>query len=421
MIDAAAATSSQSKATKERMVGDKKISSPALSTTSSDAGSSTKKAGNGNFPNKPVDSRFTQQNLPAWQPILTPYNVIPGLIFVALTFISMGVFFLIKSDSLEEVKIPIDKVEEFTTNHNFPFMKGPIYQYFELEGFYQNELSYTKSVDWEQLKNPSILRNADCVGETNDPNVFPCGLIADSYLLDGPVTVGSIVFSSSSDNISWPKDTERYYNGSPKFSIAQGLVFPPKSWVAGVGKNPLNLNLHNDGSYITYPDLARGSFMNWMKIAGLPTFRKLYGKYDGDIAKGSYEIKFTSNSIYPQAKKYLVFSNLNWIGGKNPQLGFTYCITGCIFLACGLFFLVRHWRMPKNLSDKKKLSWLQITDSFDDLRKGSGSKAAGSRGFSPVENDLLESFGGTGVIGVDGEPEVMEMAQSDVEDEEEDL
>ena len=43
------------------------------------------------------DSAFRQQRLPAWQPILTPYNVIPTLFVLALVFIPLGTVFLIFS------------------------------------------------------------------------------------------------------------------------------------------------------------------------------------------------------------------------------------------------------------------------------------------------------------------------------------
>lgn len=42
----------------------------------------------------PLESAFRQQRLPAWQPILTPHNVIPTLFILAFIFIPLGVIFV---------------------------------------------------------------------------------------------------------------------------------------------------------------------------------------------------------------------------------------------------------------------------------------------------------------------------------------
>ena len=44
-----------------------------------------------------VDSAFTQQRLFGWQPILTPYNVLPVLFILGLIFVPLGVVFLTAS------------------------------------------------------------------------------------------------------------------------------------------------------------------------------------------------------------------------------------------------------------------------------------------------------------------------------------
>lgn len=45
-------------------------------------------------------------------------------------------------------------------------------------------------------------------------------------------------------------------------------------------------------------------FMVWMRTSALPTFRKLYGKLEGGLKKGSYVVRIKNNY------------NVNNFGGK---------------------------------------------------------------------------------------------------------
>ncbi len=47
-----------------------------------------------------VDFAFTQQRMKGWQPILTPYNVLPVLFILGLIFVPLGVVFLTASFSV---------------------------------------------------------------------------------------------------------------------------------------------------------------------------------------------------------------------------------------------------------------------------------------------------------------------------------
>ena len=51
-------------------------------------------------------------------------------------------------------------------------------------------------------------------------------------------------------------------------------------------------------SYTTdnIPDLSVDEhFQVWMRTAGLPTFRKLYGRFDSDLEAGIYDISITDS------------------------------------------------------------------------------------------------------------------------------
>lgn len=59
----------------------------------------------GNYANRPSNTAFTQQRLPAWQPMLSAGVVIPGFLLIGLAFIGIGVGLLITSRSIQVLEV----------------------------------------------------------------------------------------------------------------------------------------------------------------------------------------------------------------------------------------------------------------------------------------------------------------------------
>merc|ERR1712032_1452710 len=55
--------------------------------------------------NEPKNSKFKQQALPAWQPILTAGTVLPTFFVIGVAFIPIGVGLMYFSDTVKEVSI----------------------------------------------------------------------------------------------------------------------------------------------------------------------------------------------------------------------------------------------------------------------------------------------------------------------------
>lgn len=88
-----------------------------------------------------------------------------------------------------------------------------------------------------------------------------------------------------------------------------------------------------------------GHFIVWMRVAGLPKFRKLFGKIDKDLEAGT-KLKVTFVDNFPvksfNGRKAIVLSTATWMGGKNSFLAYGYIVVGAICFVFGLFVLIRN-------------------------------------------------------------------------------
>lgn len=261
------------------------------------------------------------------------------------------------SDNLCEIKFSV--LED---------MKAPVAVYYRLTNFYQNNRLYAKSLSSAQLKGEAILDKNnlwECdplIAGENNKIYYPCGLIANSYFTDQFSQLmsedGSTKIPISSSKISWPGDEKLYAKSSYKLEN----VIPPMSWQKLGTYSELNIV---NGEYSAIPDLSSNErFQNWMKISGLPTFRKLYGRLDltstnGVLKKGDYIL--TINDYYDvtsyKGTKSFVISTTNWAGGKNDSLGIGFIAVGGLLLLLGLIFLVMFMNAPRKVGDVSYLSW----------------------------------------------------------------
>ncbi|CAO2833131.1 unnamed protein product [Amaranthus hypochondriacus] len=319
---------------------------------------------------KPKYSRFTQQELPAYKPILTPVWVISMFITVGIIFIPIGLVSLSASENVVEVVreyetdcIPPSKrndklsyIKDPTTNKTCSLrmtipkqMRSPIYIYYQLEDFYQNHRRYVKSRNDKQLRNKASEQltkgcEPEAIIGTDRAPIVPCGLIAWSLFNDTyAFSVDSNSLQVNKNGIAWESDRKHKF-GSDVY---------PKNFQIGdlIGGGTLNSSI---------PLNEQEDLIVWMRTAALPTFRKLYGKIEHDLEANqelSVVVENNYNTYSFGGKKKLVLSTTSWIGGKNEFLGVGYLSIGGLSLTIAVAYTLLYIIKPRAIGDPNYLSW----------------------------------------------------------------
>ncbi|KAG0478017.1 hypothetical protein HPP92_012736 [Vanilla planifolia] len=296
------------------MMNDSEVS-VAVSSSGSAEGNSARRNSK-----RPKYSRFTQQELPACKPILTPQWVISVFTLVGVIFVPIGVAALLASHDVVEI---VDRYDTVCIPQNMAHdkigyiqnkkisktctrvltvpkdMDKPIYVYYQLDNFYQNHRRYVKSRNDQQLRDKSKANETSgCDPEktTSDGTpIVPCGLIAWSLFNDTynfSRNSGEALVVNKKD-ISWKSDRDHKFGSD---------VYP---------KNFQNGDLIGGGTLNDSKPLSeQEDLIVWMRTAALPTFRKLYGRIEVDL-KENDTITVTLDNNY----------NTFSFGGKKKKLG----------------------------------------------------------------------------------------------------
>lgn len=356
-----------------------------------------------NHSRRPEDSPFKQQRLAAWQPILTPLRVIGIFVVIGIIFVPIGGVLLDKSNSIVEMTKQYDGAgadlkdckinsanEEKTCTITFDVkeeMKSPVWVYYELTNFYQNHRRYVKSRSASQLLGERLSSGelTDCEPLKKDGGQLlnPCGLIANSMFNDKFV-LESTDLDMDETGIAWKSDRDNKFAQVEGFKKKQAAPGQTCQDVFGSEKYDDCEEIDQDGKhyyywypansrtkylYETYPGIVSPldgvedeHFIVWMRTAGLPEFRKPYGRIKKDIRKGT-QLTFNVTANFDVSEfdgtKSLVITEIGEYGGKNPFLGIAYIVVGCVSWFLAILFGVKHYVAPRPLGDVRYLGWGQ--------------------------------------------------------------
>merc|ERR1712136_366690 len=338
--------------------------------------------------NRPDDSPFKQQQLPAWQPIQIPLTSFPVFLLLTVILVPLGVGFLITSQGVREFQYDYTycpsvndssvTCASLRDNRSDPEMTSPcscsiqiqleesfigdVYFYYGLEGFYQNHGKYVKSRDDNQLngeqKTAKQLIN-DCkpysyyVDNTTGEQtpIAPAGLVANSLFNDSFTLINTSSTSAEVPllftGIAWPTDhSTKFVSPSPNDNLTEAFASYDKPfwWPERVE----NLGAGGDSSQQGYKNEA---FEVWMRMQAFPRFRKMYARLDrsrlgyaSGLPAGTYTIVIDYN--YPMSavhgRKRFIISTLSWLGKKNSFLGVAY-VVGTVVPPCILCVIIERF------------------------------------------------------------------------------
>ncbi|VDD76711.1 unnamed protein product [Mesocestoides corti] len=305
-----------------------------------------------------IDSRFYQQKLWAWQPILTASNICPYFYVVAIIFIPLGAFFLVTSNGqklvVSECHLHDRIIKMFPIF--YVYLKGPLYVFYGLTNFFQNHRRYVMSRDDNQLNGKAItVPSPNCAPYRyfNDSGtekiIAPCGAVANSLFNDtfaltltqkkGQSNAVNKIVKFSYENIAWKSDRDVKFGRPANWDNTA----KPINW-------PKPVQEVNPNAYSGYSQL-----LVWMRTAALPNFRKNYADivHENDFADGlpagDYEVNVSY--AYPVTQfsgtKRFIISQASWLGGRNPTLGIAYIVVGCIHAILAVIFTGIHFHLRK--------------------------------------------------------------------------
>ena len=119
--------------------------------------------------NKPSESGYWQQRLVwEWSPVMTPLKVVVFFLCVGASFIPSGLYMMSSANALWEKTIVYDSptkmdvscsISSADAGTSCPItvtldrdVTGPIYVYYELGNYYQNQRKYAQSLYMTQLQ-----------------------------------------------------------------------------------------------------------------------------------------------------------------------------------------------------------------------------------------------------------------------------
>uniref|UniRef100_A0A8C3X2H1 Cell cycle control protein n=1 Tax=Catagonus wagneri TaxID=51154 RepID=A0A8C3X2H1_9CETA len=323
----------------------------------------------------PDNTAVKQQQLPAYRLQLSAKEILSGFFATGVFCLGIGIILLLSAKSIKEIEINYTekcancaKLRENAANFDrectcsIPFylseaMRGNVYMYYKLYGFYQNLYRYILSRSNSQLVGTDIKDVTNCSPFKNSPDgtpIAPCGAIANSIFNDTIVLSYNLNLSIHikvpmlRSGITWWTDKYiKFQNpGSHNLSSAFAGTTKPLYWP----KPAYELDEEDPGNN----GFINDDFIVWMRTAAFPTFKKLYRRlhriqhFTEGLPAGSYSFLFLDFPVSRfQGEKSVVLSTLTWSGGSSLFLGLAYVVTGAVTWLAFFSMMAIHLRLKE--------------------------------------------------------------------------
>lgn len=146
----------------------------------------------------------------------------------------------------------------------------------------------------------------------------------------------------SKSGIAWPADRNRRHRDLKYHGAEQ--------WTGFGRQNTSDEFLHRGWYYNEaghrVPIMTDEDVIVWMRLAPLPTFRKIHRVLHSELAPGRYRLdvdEFFDTASYG-GEKYAVLATYSWLGGRNYFMGVALVIGGALALVFAVALFLRHYQ-----------------------------------------------------------------------------
>ena len=271
-----------------------------------------------------IFEQISEQRLPGIYTKNRPYSCYKTVLALGICNIFLGVYILIVY-----LNLIVNSVPYSSDVQNTIFLpQGTSYIYIALDGVYQNYLSYTKSINYNQLEGKTRnlnLSNTKPFDFSDNLPYYPAGAIAATYFQD-EINIDDLDIQTE----DLVRSRELSIIGTTGYSADDIAI--PENWTSKTNQDTVPLNTVEDSGL----PILNERFINWINLSAFPYFKKLWGIVNVENA-GEYNLSVISTYEFASSKEVYI-TEKSILGLPNYRAVVTMLTIGVLGI-CGAFYL----------------------------------------------------------------------------------